>query len=213
MSSIVSLRPPFSVPTSQSNEFFWMSMRFGTSSTFSRRAKLRRVRGASREAKTATPQVETCEDVGARLPPRHRELSLRGTQARPAKIAQGGAYPSEGHSALTDPARPGSRMWREGRCGRLRLSAECRHCSRGVNRRARLPHPGDGVRPHRSVRSALPEHTQPQRGGRPYAQPSPFCASRPVQDRYERQACGSVGGKAKRGGLQAAPLSLEPDVS
>ena len=62
----------------------------------------------------------------ARLPPRHRELSLRGTQARPAKIAQGGTHPSEGHSALTDPVRPGSRMWREGRVGRLRLSAECR---------------------------------------------------------------------------------------
>src|SRR5215217_5013403 len=92
-----------------------MSIRLGTSSTLSRRAKLRRVRGASREAKTATPQVETCEDDGSRARPRHRELSLRGTQARPAKIAQGGAHPSEGHSALTDPVRPGSRMWREGR--------------------------------------------------------------------------------------------------
>src|SRR5215218_7440179 len=183
MSSMVSRNPPFSVSTSQLKDFFWMSMRFGTSSTFSRRAKLRRVRGASREAKTATPHVETCEDVGARLPPRHRELSLRGTQARPAKIAQGGAYPSEGHSALTDPARPGSRMWREGRCGRLRLSAECRHCSQMVNLAARLPHPGDGARPQAPVLFWVPDHTQPQRGGRPYAQPSPPCASRPVQDR------------------------------
>src|ERR671916_2923891 len=106
MSSIVSLRPPFSVSTSQLKDFFWMSMRFGTSSTFSRRAKLRRVRGASREAKTATPQVETGEDVGRGCHRDTGELSLRGTQARPAKIAQGGAHPSEGHSALTDPARP-----------------------------------------------------------------------------------------------------------
>src|SRR5918994_5538575 len=106
MSSIVSRRPPFSVSTSQSKDFFWMSIRLGTSSTLSRRAKLRRVRGASREAKTATPQVETCEDDGSRARPRHRELSLRGTQARPAKIAQGGTHPSEGHSALTDPVRP-----------------------------------------------------------------------------------------------------------
>src|SRR5215208_1166797 len=126
MSSIVSRNPPLSVATGPSKKFFYTSIRLGTSSTFSRRAKLRRVRGASREAKTATPQVETCEGRGSRARPRHRELSLRGTQARPAKIAQDGAYPSEGHSALTDPARPGSRMWREGRSGRLRLSAECR---------------------------------------------------------------------------------------
>src|SRR5215213_10049716 len=114
MSSIVSLRPPFSVST-----------RFGTSSTFSRRAKLRRVRGASREAKTATPQVETCEGRGSQTRPRHRELSLRGTQARPAKIAQGGAHPSEGHSALTDPARPeipyvaGRALWTAAAIGRV----------------------------------------------------------------------------------------------
>src|SRR3712207_606693 len=55
MSSIVSRRPPLSVSTSQENDFFWMSMRFGTSRTLSSRAKLRRVRGASTEAKTATP--------------------------------------------------------------------------------------------------------------------------------------------------------------
>src|SRR5688500_6951311 len=106
MSSIVSRRPPFSVSTSQLKDFFWMSIRLGTSSTLSRRAKLRRVRGASREAKTATPQVETCEDGCAAAYAARGELSLRGTQARPAKIAQGGAHPSEGHSALTDPVRP-----------------------------------------------------------------------------------------------------------
>src|SRR5215210_2847965 len=55
MSSIVSRRPPFSVSTSQAKDFFWMSIRFGTSRTLSSRANERRVRGASMEAKTATP--------------------------------------------------------------------------------------------------------------------------------------------------------------
>src|SRR3954469_6465888 len=55
MSSIVSRKPPLSVSTNQAKDFFWMSMRLGTSRTLSRRAKLRRVRGASTEAKTATP--------------------------------------------------------------------------------------------------------------------------------------------------------------
>src|SRR5437899_1055641 len=55
-------------------------MRFGTSRTLSRRAKLRRVRGASTVAKTATPQgrrgrAEGALDEGSRV------------QARPAKIA------------------------------------------------------------------------------------------------------------------------------
>src|ERR1700759_2162571 len=55
MSSMVSRSPPFSVSTSHLNDFFWMSIRFGTSSGFSSRANVRRMRGASREAKTATP--------------------------------------------------------------------------------------------------------------------------------------------------------------
>src|SRR5215218_10283907 len=89
MSSIVSLRPPPSVSTSQEKLFFWMSIRFGTSSTFSRRAKLRRVRGASREAKTATPHRDG-EREGR---PERPRLESRGIQVRPAKIAQGLAYP------------------------------------------------------------------------------------------------------------------------
>src|SRR3954470_3409802 len=122
MSSIVSLRPPPSVSTNQAHDFFWMSIRLGTSSTLSRRAKLRRVRGASREAKTATPHRDG-EREGR---PERPRLESRGIQVRPAKIAQGGAYPWAGRSALTDPVR--------GRCpyvaggpigGRLRLSAEC----------------------------------------------------------------------------------------
>src|SRR3954447_20809682 len=41
--------------------------------------------------------------------------------------------PAEGRSTLTDPVRPGSRMWREGRGGRLRLSVEWPQDSDGVN--------------------------------------------------------------------------------
>src|SRR5215213_310756 len=62
MSSIVSRRPPLSASTSQSKDFFWMSIRLGTSRTLSRRAKLRRVRvAASAAAKTATPKGRTDE--------------------------------------------------------------------------------------------------------------------------------------------------------
>src|SRR5918994_6010063 len=145
MSSIVSRRPPVSVSTSQSKDFFWMSIRLGTSSTLSRRAKLRRVRGVSREAKTATPLAGDLRGTCVAAAAASGELSLRGTQARPAKIAQGGAYPSEGHSALTDPVRPGSRMWRGGRLwtattiGRVQgiVATESTEF-------VRLPQPGDG---------------------------------------------------------------------
>src|SRR3954452_13359534 len=51
-SSIVSRRPPFLVLTSHSNERRWMSMRWGTSRTFSRLEKLRRARVASTRAKS-----------------------------------------------------------------------------------------------------------------------------------------------------------------
>src|SRR3954463_6783009 len=64
MSSIVSRRPPVSVSTSQLNDFFWMSIRLGTSRTFSRRANERRVRGASTEAKTATPRDGRGQSAG-----------------------------------------------------------------------------------------------------------------------------------------------------
>src|SRR5919199_1063128 len=55
MSSMVSRRPPLSGSTSHANERFWMSIRFGTSRVLFRRAKLRRVRGASSAAKAAKP--------------------------------------------------------------------------------------------------------------------------------------------------------------
>src|SRR3954447_10074001 len=54
-SSIVSRSPPPSVSTSHSNERRWISIRLGSSRGFSRRAKLRRWRGASTGAKTAAP--------------------------------------------------------------------------------------------------------------------------------------------------------------
>src|SRR3954452_23894871 len=87
MSSMVSRSPPPSGSTSQAKDFFWMSMRFGTSSPLVRRANVRRVRGASREAKTATPQGDrrTAERGAGRAEARH--------QARPSKIAQGTADP------------------------------------------------------------------------------------------------------------------------
>src|SRR5690349_3323086 len=112
MSSIVSRRPPVSGSVSQAKDFFWMSIRFGTSRAFERRAKLRRVRGASTGAKTATPRAVESEQRG-------------GAKARPAKIAQGIAALCGGLSALTDPARE-PRVCGAGihLGGRLRLSAD-----------------------------------------------------------------------------------------
>ena len=133
MSSIVSRRPPLSVSTSQSKDFFWMSMRLGTSRTFSSRAKLRRVRGAAMEAKTATPLGLASGQRAATSPAGLLRWGRRAaTEARPAKIAQGYADPCEGRSALTDPVRPGLRMWRRGRGGRLRLSADGQAVYRGA---------------------------------------------------------------------------------
>src|SRR3954469_8568152 len=47
MSATVSRRPPLSGSVSQSKDLRWISMRFGTSRTLSRRAKVRRTRRAS----------------------------------------------------------------------------------------------------------------------------------------------------------------------
>ena len=126
MSSIVSRRPPSSGSTSQAKDFFWMSIRFGTSTDLSRRANVRRVREASTEAKTATPR-------GGRSGAGEVRGACRGHTGATSQDSTGeGGPPGEGRSALTDPARPGSRMWREGRCGRLRLSAEWPQDSDGV---------------------------------------------------------------------------------
>src|SRR5215211_1850810 len=113
MSSIVSRKPPFSVSTSQANDFFWMSIRFGTSRTLSSRANERRVRGASMEAKTATPLGLASGQRASAL----RANLARGTtgaKVRPTRIAQGEAYPCEGQSALTDPVRPATPYVAEG---------------------------------------------------------------------------------------------------
>src|SRR6476620_960732 len=127
MSSIVSRKPPPSGFTSQSKDFFWMSIRFGTSIDLSRRAKVRRVREASTEAKTATPR-------GGRVKRAEGRGECRGHTGATSQDSTGvGEPPGEGRSTLTDPARPGSRMWREGRCGRLRLSVEWPQDSGEVN--------------------------------------------------------------------------------
>src|SRR3954466_15748670 len=104
MSSIVSRNPPLSVSTSQLKDFFWMSIRLGTSSTFSRRAKVRRVRGASRAAKTATPLDGDLRRTYGAADKQRRPggAELGRTQARPSKIAQADADPGAGRSALTD---------------------------------------------------------------------------------------------------------------
>src|SRR5512132_936631 len=79
MSSIVSRRPPRSGSTSQSKDLRWISMRLGTSRTLSRRAKLRRVLGASTRGKRATPRrVESGQGGGG----------CACGKARPSKIAQ-----------------------------------------------------------------------------------------------------------------------------
>src|SRR5215218_5452340 len=109
MSSIVSRRPPFSVSTSQSNDFFWISMRFGTSRTLSSRANERRVRGASMEAKTATP-LGLASGQRAVAPP---GLPHRG---------EGGGRRSR------TPSGPASVCGGGGNCGRLRLSADLQQC-------------------------------------------------------------------------------------
>src|ERR1044072_4663247 len=120
-----SRNPPPSGSTNQSKDFFWISMRFGTSIDLSRRAKVRRVREASTEAKTATPR-------GGRDGAGEVRGSCRGHTGATSQDSTGvGEPPGEGRSTLTDPARPGSRMWREGRCGRLRLSVERRQDSGG----------------------------------------------------------------------------------
>src|SRR4051795_28281 len=91
MSSIVSRRPPDSVPVSQANERRWISMRLGTSRTLSRRAKLRRVRGASTAA------------TGA---PRDRAVyrAERAHEVRPAKIAQQADAPWVGDRLSRTPS-------------------------------------------------------------------------------------------------------------
>src|SRR5215217_2469860 len=173
MSSIVSRRPPFSVSTSQANDFFWMSIRLGTSRTLSSRANERRVRGASMEAKTATPLGLASGQRAVALDATAPRGRVGTEKARPTKIAQGEPDPCEGLSALTDPARPGLRMWRRRRCGRLRLSADSSQCTGGGKRPAAAP-PHAARRPRTPT---LPERRRAPRGalrGKRDAPPAPL---------------------------------------
>src|SRR3954451_16326210 len=104
MSSIVSRSPPPSGSTSQEKDFFWMSMRLGTSRTLSSRAKLRRVRGASTEAKTATPHGAERNGQGAMRRPLDEPRGGRpATESATSQYNTGVGGPLEGRSALTDP--------------------------------------------------------------------------------------------------------------
>src|SRR5919198_383931 len=102
-SSIVSLRPPFAVSTSQSNERRWISMRFGTSATFSRRENDRRGGAASTRAKAGPPSRSR--------QPKKPGRAERAQKTRPTRIADRnpppqGAFASPqfaGSSAITDP--------------------------------------------------------------------------------------------------------------
>src|SRR3954466_9256505 len=98
MSSIVSRNPPPSGSTSQAKDFFWMSIRLGTSIDLSRRANVRRVREASTEAKTATPRAGR-DGAG--------KIAARNARHQDARL-------------LTDPVQPGFRMWRKRYSERLR---------------------------------------------------------------------------------------------
>src|SRR3954447_9239884 len=98
MSSIVSRGPPPSVPTSQSNDRRWISIRLGTSRGFCRRANERRTRVVSAAAKAATPQEVENGQI------RRRGARSVQTEARLARIAQRSDAPL-GRSTLTDPAR------------------------------------------------------------------------------------------------------------
>src|SRR3954451_16959613 len=86
MSSIVSRKPPPSGSTNQANDFFWMSIRLGTSIDLSRRANVRRVRGASTEAKTATPR-------GGRKAGAEVRESCQGHTAATSQDSTGGCGP------------------------------------------------------------------------------------------------------------------------
>src|SRR5947209_13253111 len=124
MSSIVSRRPPRSGLVSQANDLRCISIRLGTSRTFCRRAKLRRVRGACTVAKVATPRAVERGDQGAaesEPTPVAEHLAPSGNQsgheedtptARPLKIAHRiGALSRTVGAHGPRPRRP--RMWRD----------------------------------------------------------------------------------------------------
>src|SRR3954453_2146352 len=97
MSSMVSRSPPVLGSVSQAKDLRWMSIRLGSSRGVSRRANDRRVRGASTEAKAATPRGGGERRAGALY-------NLKWLESATSKDSTGDRRPREGPSALTDPA-------------------------------------------------------------------------------------------------------------
>ncbi len=194
-----------------------MSIRLGTSSTFSRRAKLRRVRGASREAKTATPQVETCEGRGSRTAtatPRAelaRDSSATSQDSTGRHAPLGGALGAHGPRPARLPYVAGRARWTAATIGRVQrivagASTEAAHPRRTTDRsEARLPQPGDGA-PAR-VCTFLLARTVAARSASPVRPTRRLRARQPVQDRMNDGFAVSRG-EVKRGGRRAAPLHL-----
>src|SRR3981081_4716612 len=102
MSSIVSPRAPLTGWVSHSNERRWRSIRLGTSRDLDRRAKLRRVRGASTEAKR---RLLGGSDKGQRSGAPRREQIARENAA--SKYSTAGSRHREGLLTITDPG-PGN---------------------------------------------------------------------------------------------------------
>src|SRR4051812_9392315 len=118
MSSIVSRKPPPSGSTSQAKDFFWMSIRFGTSIDLSRRANVRRVREASTEDKTATPR-------GGRRAAGEVRGSCQGHTGATSQDSTGGCGPlARGARRSRTPPGPCPVCGGKGDGGRLRLSVE-----------------------------------------------------------------------------------------
>src|SRR4051812_40370412 len=161
MSSMVSCSPPFSGSTNQSNDFFWMAMRFGTSSTLSRRAKVRRVRRASGEAKAGRLLGREVYGICS-------ERCAGSSKARPSNVAQEFPYPWAGGSALTDPVL-GAPV-----CGGRPVADGCdyrpigRECTRRVKRSPfrEPPHEAELVVSHErapAAQAAIQRRERPQR--------------------------------------------------
>src|SRR4051812_18688766 len=97
MSSMVLRNPPVLGSVNQAKDLRWMSIRLGSSRGVSRRANDRRVRGASTEAKAATPRGGGERRAGALY-------NLKWLESATSKDSTGDRRPREGPSALTDPA-------------------------------------------------------------------------------------------------------------
>src|ERR687893_829773 len=171
MSSIVSRRPPLSVSTSQSNDFFWISMRFGTSRTLSSRANERRVRGASMEAKTATPLGLASGQRAVRLPAALSDRVASGgaksatcQDSTGASGPLGGAVDAHGPRPALAPYVAERALWTAATIGRLAQVYRRAQVPARARGRARGPpgRPGSGRLPGRTL--AVLFGTLPRRG-------------------------------------------------